>query len=331
MSESVLGSSEEWIEFTKLVGQNNDVFKNFRRHPIMLSAVEGTNYLSSFENLNFFRNNSSNIVTTSLNKISSSDKVGNPLRLLTFDINNKLLDLNPTTLRYAKNWSNIIDCFNLDKDFPNLKIIEIGGGYGGEAKIFFDLESELNRKKKLISYDIYDLDSSTQLITKFLKNFDYNVNYRSLNSNENSEIQSDHKKLVISNGSLSEMHGDLLNLYLDRIVYKADYGYFIINFDTHSKPRGGISNKIFFELLKKNGKNPIWIKDDYNFLTSYDKKVSSLIIFGANSVNLNSAIKSRKNLSLFKKLLYKTMSLNIDGDISLKKLFLNQVKKSLDN
>ena len=92
MSESVLGSSEEWIEFTKFAGQNNDTFKNFRRHPIMLSAVEGTSYLSSFENINFFRNNSSNIVAKLLDKISSSDKVGNPLRLLTFYIDNKLLD-----------------------------------------------------------------------------------------------------------------------------------------------------------------------------------------------------------------------------------------------
>lgn len=327
MSESVSGSSEDWVEFTTLAGLDSNIFENFRRHPVMLRVIEGTNYLSSFENINFFRNNSSHVVTKFLAKISSSDKVGNPLRLLTFYLNDKLLELNPTTLRYAKNWSNIIDCFNLKNDFPSLEISEIGGGYGGEAKVFFDLEPELNKKKKLILYDIYDLKSSTQLITNFLNKFEYSVNYKSLINCKNSEIKKDCKKLVISNGALSEMHGDLLNLYLSQIVYKADYGYFIVNFDSHSKPLGGISNKDFFELLQKNNKNPIWIKNDCNFLTSFDKDSSSLIIFGAKSEDLNNAIKSRKNLSLFEKLLFKLINLNFSENPSPKMLFLKIMNK----
>jgi hypothetical protein len=291
---SILGSDKNWIQFCKSFRKNSggEDFRAFRSHPTMLWGVEGTNYISSFDNIFFFRNNPQHIVTKLLKKISLSDTFGAPINVFSFYVNNEIVTINPTTLRYAKNWANIFDLFNLNSNSSKLSISEIGGGYGGEAKVFFDLRHKLNNKK-FISYEIYDLKSSTQLIAKFLKVFGYSVKFKYLNDSKYYKIKADSKKLVISNAALSEMWGDLLNSYLKEVVYKADYGYFIVNFDTHSKPYGGISNQDFFDLLKKNGKKPIWLDTD-NFLTSFDKDISKLIIFGAEISRVNFANKIRK-------------------------------------
>lgn len=208
--------------------------------------------------------------------------------------------------------------FNLNSNSSRLTISEIGGGYGGEAKVFFDLRHKLNNIK-FISYEIYDLKSSIQLITKFLKEFGYSVKFKYLNDSKHYKIKADSKKLVISNAALSEMWGDLLNSYLKEVVYKADYGYFIVNFDTHSKPYGGISNQDFFDLLKKNGKNPIWLNAD-NFLTSFDKGVSKLIIFGPKISFVNSAYKIRKKPRFLYQNFSKIVQLNSQSTPSTKAL-----------
>jgi hypothetical protein len=319
---SVLGSNKNWVQLTNSIGKKMGGvgFKRFRSHPVILYGVEGSNYISSFDNIFFFRNNPQHIITKLLKKISLSDTVGAPSNIFTFYVNNEKVTINPTTLRYAKNWANILDCFNLNINSLKLTISEIGAGYGGEAKVFFDLWHKYNNKK-FVSYEIYDLKSSTQLIAKFLKEFNYSVKFKYLNDSKHYKIKADNKKLVISNGALSEMWGDLLNSYLKEVVYKADYGYFIVNFDTHSRPYGGISNQDFFDLLKKNGKNPIWLEVD-NFLTSFDKGFSKLIIFGAKINHVNLAKKIRKKPSFLYQIFSKIVQLNSQSTLSFKALFL---------
>ena len=249
MSDSSLGSSENWVKFTESLGNDDyDGFKFFRRHPIILSGVEGTNYVSLLQNIDFLRDNQTHYVTKSLNLICQSDLVGAPLRTHTFKVNSKLTAINPTTARYTKNWANIIDCFGFETIFQSAKITEIGAGYGGETKVFFDI-AKSNKTLSLIGeYEIYDLVSSQKLITRFLKEFGYSVKFNKLKTNN--QAKKNIKHLAISNGALSEMRGELLNAYINEVVLNANYGYFIVNFDTHSKPfKGGISNDEFFNIL----------------------------------------------------------------------------------
>ena len=52
MHSSSLGSSKSWIKFTELIGSKNNVdFNFFRRHPVMIKGVEGTNYISLLQNI----------------------------------------------------------------------------------------------------------------------------------------------------------------------------------------------------------------------------------------------------------------------------------------
>ena len=161
MSNSELGSDAGWVSFMNNIGQENSKeFLHFRRHPIMLTGVEGTNYFSLFQNIDFFRKQNGHIVTTSLEKIASSDLIGAPLRTFTANINQKYLTINPTTAKYAKNWANIIDCFGSETLFTETTITEIGGGYGGESKVFFDIAFQLGKKPDSVLYEVYDLPSS---------------------------------------------------------------------------------------------------------------------------------------------------------------------------
>ena len=328
MNDSSLGSSESWVEYTKELGNDNyDGFKFFRRHPVMLSGVEGTNYISLLQNIDFLRENSTHYVTKSLNLISQSDLVGAPLKAYTFQVNGQPIAINPTTARYAKNWANIIDCFGFETIFKSTKISEIGGGYGGESKVFFDIANTNKSLSGIGEYEIYDLVSSQKLIRRFLKEFGYSIKFNKLKANN--QIKKNFSHLVISNGALSEMRGELLNAYINEVVLNANYGYFIVNFDTHSKPfKGGISNDEFFNILKKNGKYPRWL-DESMFLTAFDKGVSKLIIFGADDELIDRAIKIRKKPSILRRFIYKIIELNHQKSMSANELIKKNIRQDI--
>lgn len=311
MEKSALGSMQAWRDFCESAADvENKSYKTFRRHPVMISGVEGTNLISAFQNIKFFRKNKTHIVSQLLGKISSSDLIGTPINTFTFTCNEKLT-LNPTTLRYAKNWANLIDLLPDNSNFESLHISEIGAGYGGEAKVFFDLYSSGALTQKLVGYSVYDLASSLGLIKRFLSEFGYEVSFRNVDDNA---INQNCKHLVISNGALSEMRGELLDAYLKNVVLKADYGYFIVNFDTHSKPyEGGISNEEFFDVLSVAGKNPTWL-DEAKFLTRFDKGASKLIVFGMDRKRVIESEKTRSS-SRFNFILAKFIQLYSERNI----------------
>jgi hypothetical protein len=321
MEKSALGSMQEWRDFCE---SNADVanksYETFRRHPVMMNGVEGTNLISSFQNIEFFRENKTHIVSQLLSKISLSDCIGSPINTFTFVCNDEKLTLNPTTLRYAKNWANLIDLLLGNSDFESLHISEIGAGYGGDAKVFFDLYSSAALTQKLVEYSVYDLASSVGLIKRFLSEFGYQVSFKNVDDNP---IKQNCKHLVISNGALSEMRGELLDAYLKNVVLKADYGYFIVNFDTHSKPyEGGISNEEFFKVLSEAGKNPIWL-DEVKFLTRFDKGGSKLIVFGTDQKRVNEAEK-RRSSSISNSILARFVQLYSERNLDIR-----QVARSL--
>ena len=326
MENSVLGSTPQWGEYCESVGDPASIdFEKFRRHPVMVSGVEGTNIRSSFQNIRFFRKNKTHIVSRTLSKISSSDCVGKPINSFTFFHDRKWLAMNPTTLRYAKNWANIIDLFPVITQSSSLTISEIGAGYGGDAKVFFDLYSTGEFKKSYIEYNVYDLATSIQMIKRFLGEFGYKVNFKSA---EEDQPIADHSHLVISNGAISEMRGELLDIYFKNVVSKADYGYFIVNFDTHSKPyEGGINNDEFFELLSAAGKNPIWL-DENKFLTNFDKGASKCITFGSTKNNVDEAYKSR-DMSILNKIFSSLILQFSVEELGIKKLLKIFIKKIL--
>ena len=241
-----------------------------------------------------------------LPKIVKSDLYGCPEELIKFNINAKKYFISPTTIRYSKNSLNLINFFT--KEIFNSNIFEIGGGYGGEAKIFYDFASIFNNGKE-IKWNIFDLPSSYKLIKKYLNIFNYTTTILSIDKKNFIPKNS----LAISCGALSEMRGDLLKNYIDKVVLPCKMGYFLTNFESHSKPYGGMSTNEFINYLKINGKTDVIELDNRIYLSYFDYMAKSkLIVFGITNKNFKPILFSGLDnfkLNLIPRLICKTSRL----------------------
>lgn len=281
--ESVTANIPTWGIECQRAAQDDEFFKIFRRSEIFLQVIEGTSLIGGLSNLRRLLKDSNFL--SSLKEIQKSDYFGGPLNLIEFfDADGFQAYLTPTTIRYANNACNVLTLFG--KQIFENEIYEIGGGYGGECKVFKDISLSIFGND--ISWHIYDLPSSTSIITKWLGIFGYNVKFEDISQNKDILPNS----FVISCGALSEIRGDLLKAYIDDVVLRATYGYFITNFDSHSKPFGGWSTDEFISYLRKNGKADIRELDARTWLSYYDFDAGSrLIVFGAKSISNKTQIR----------------------------------------
>ncbi len=124
--------------------------------------------------------------------------------------------LSPTTLRYVKTAGDLQKEFG---DLKNFRIVEIGGGFGGQCKILRDL-------CPFKSYTIVDLPECTPLIAKYLSQ-NHVENAFCLDS---TAIDTENSyDLVISNYALSEIDKSEQMNYLKNIVNCSLRGYLTYN------------------------------------------------------------------------------------------------------
>ena len=97
-------------------------------------------------------------------------------------------------------------------------IVEIGGGYGGQASI-------LNKINWFDKYSIYDLEQVQVLISKFLK-IQNVINVKFPLIEKTSEANYD---LAISNYAFSELPKALQTMYMKKVLLKSKNGYLIMN------------------------------------------------------------------------------------------------------
>ena len=277
----------EWITACEAASFDEEYFRIFRSKAEFMYVVEGTPRVGGqmlFDRLSRNRN-----FCSAFEKILASDYYGAPQNLITVNHEGNCVQISPTTLRYANNACNVVEFFgNLIFDVP---IIEIGGGYGGECKIFNDLHHQAHPNCGELNWTFYDLPTSDNLIKKWLSIFQYSAKFANLSSFL-PRIETD--SLVISNGAISEMHGKLLDKYFQEIVLRSKYGYFIVNFDEHSLPYGGWSNELFVKKLIEGGKKDAAIFSAEDYLCATDAGHSFLVVFGMGKKRppKNSPIKS---------------------------------------
>lgn len=278
--ETVTANIPSWSSDCQRAAYDTGFFQVFRRSKTFLHVVEGTPYVGGLWNLRRLSKDNNFLKAAAL--ISGSDHFGSPLNAIPWNSQDGSVHyLTPTTLRYANNACNAIKFFG--KQIFNIEVYEIGGGYGGECKVFKDVSMSCANTD--VRWNIYDLPSSTALITKWLANFGYTATF--LDVDRDTEISPN--SLVLSCGALSEMRGELLKAYVDKIVLNARYGYFITNFDTHSKPFGGWSTEEFIKYLRLNGKLDVQELDAASYLSYFDLEAGSrLITFGADNISSKS-------------------------------------------
>lgn len=148
----------------------------------------------------------------------TNDDYGSPVKH-TFISGDKAVTCSATTMQYIGVLSNLIKLLG---PLTEMKIIEIGGGYGGQCKIMHDYYGQN-------SYTIVDLFEANALQSKYLAKF--GVKICSWSGNWSVKYNSD---LTISNYALSEITEPLQTKYVRDILLNSKHGYITCNGPIHA-------------------------------------------------------------------------------------------------
>lgn len=214
MSKTSISDDNIYPVFCHEAATNDQAFKMFRssdKYKVILEHVterEGRMYLNLVE-----RDNPQ--LLDNIVKYKTNDSVGSPTK---FQYDGNVGAVSPTTLRYIKVLSDLVKEFgNLD----GLDIVEIGCGYGGQAKIIMDT---FNVK----SYTLIDLKPVLGLTERYLTAVGVDISkLKFLTMEELPEASYD---LFISNYAYSECNKAIQKEYYDKVLSKSKMGYITANF-----------------------------------------------------------------------------------------------------
>lgn len=145
-----------------------------------------------------------------LRKYKTNDLIGNPL-LYHYELTGVI---SPGTLYFIRILRNIEEYFG---NLNELSICEIGGGYGGQAKIILD--------KGVKNYSIIDIEPTLGLAKKYLSYFEH----KNISFIPTTEIEVKEYDLVISNWCISELDKEGMIFYVNNVIKNCKYGYFLMN------------------------------------------------------------------------------------------------------
>ena len=203
----------------KLASENDYYFNNFKSNSAYTAILEHTSvaqaelYFKEIRNKNI----SEKDINTLAKKIQINDKFGGT-KTYQFNIDGEYVELSPSSVRYL---FVALDLINKFGSFKNKKICEIGGGYGGQCTI-------MNAIDGFDRWDILDLEEANLLQKRYLTNLNIsNTNVYNLNTIDNVLNQYD---VVISNYAFSECKKSIQDVYIEKIISKANNGYMLMNF-----------------------------------------------------------------------------------------------------
>lgn len=208
---------------------NDTIFQTFKRDRNFRMILEHVSYEQGIQYITCIKHLINNNTLTGLdwNKYIENDIYGNPIK---FNYSNQMndiknintYDISPSTLRYI--------CFGLQiynyiKQIGknDISIIEVGGGYGGQCKVLFDICSQFNIN--INKYTLIDLESVSKLQEKYLNKLNIK-NIVTLSNVECLNKLDDTYDLFISNYALGEFTTNVQNFYIKNILNRCN-NYFI--------------------------------------------------------------------------------------------------------
>jgi len=213
---------------------------NFRTHPIIIKFMDNVHPKMGEINLEYIQKHYPDLLEK-VDVFKKNDSVGNPYTF-TYSVG----DFCPTTLRYIKIAGDINERFS---HLEKAKIVEIGGGYGGQCRILKELFPNAD-------YTIVDLKEVLLLAKFYLDEFNLGVSFLAPE-----EIDPEEKyDLVISNFAFSECAKDVQEEYLNTLIKNSKHGYMIMynpfeyNFDFDRHMKVPMRKKELFESLSKISK-----------------------------------------------------------------------------
>jgi len=214
-----------YLSACRAAAQGSDFFKGFKSHPAYrhvlehVSYEEGQQYLDEVE-IDY---------KDKLDEIKENDVLGTPVTCSYKGVGT----ISPTTVRYLKNTSDIVNKFGTSFD----SIVEIGGGYGGLCKV-------MSSFVKFENYLLLDLEECNMLSRKYLSNFDLPT--MSYQAEEIVDVE-ENFDLLISNYALSECNRETQMMYVERFVKKSDKFYLMHN-NFHAD-NGNMSYEEFIDVM----------------------------------------------------------------------------------
>lgn len=254
--------------FCELASHDDGVFARFRNDPIYKGVVETVSREAGLDYLNKILEQSK-ALPFNFSGFMKNDLLGDP-QIFTYRygfLKLKNISFSPTTLRYIKVLVDLMDLFGSLND---MRIVEIGGGYGGQCSV-------ISSFFKLAHYTIVDLDPCLKLTKKYLETLGVRgVSYA--NMHEFEEVNNRGViDLVISNYAFSELSRSVQDEYVSKIISESSKGYFMCNFSTHTW-----ENKQYSEHEFMNLRQDSLLYKKYPPLSNLDIQHNiSLIVFGA--------------------------------------------------
>ena len=216
-----------FLHVCETLANSNRLYETFRRDPFIHVVMENTNEEWMRKAYAELQQTDPELLTH-LDKFASSDLYGGPE---TFFIDGHILA--PTTMRY------IYTLGLLRKFFGSLdgkRIIEIGGGYGGQCKIIHDLY-------KPALYAIYDLPQVQKMARRYLDDFDIAPYFAS-------SIEEKECDILIAWCSWSELDVATKKEYAEKVIFKAQHYFICSNYNMPEDMR--ILNSNYTQVFKNS-------------------------------------------------------------------------------
>lgn len=210
-NKTSISDTDNFKNFCKKSSTDDLVFSTFKQNPIFTEILEHTTYQQGLDYISEINKNTK-IEMSLIEKFKGNDLQGSPTL---YEYVSPYGSISASTIRYIKILNDLILNFG---SLDDMKIIEIGCGYGGQSKI---IQDQFKPKK----YSFVDLPEVNLLIEKYLSKFQY-TNLEFLDF-KNLPTQS--YDLVISNYAFTECTIELQDLYLEKIIKQSKHGYIIGN------------------------------------------------------------------------------------------------------
>jgi hypothetical protein len=208
---SSFSDNNEYLSIVNLASDNDEVFIKFRANRQYRKILEhvtksvGNQYLKEVRGLDLK-------YKELFETVSPLNNLGGPLKYRFSNLGR----VSPTTIRYVYVHLKLMELFGSSEI---KRVLEIGGGFGGQAAVSTYLTPDLN-------WSIYDLPEVSRLQSKFIHTINpkANVSYLSgINIQENSG------DLLISNYALSEISRKLQLEYISKVIQNCAKGYMVWN------------------------------------------------------------------------------------------------------
>ena len=218
-----------YVDYLKKTHEE-DHFSKFRKNKDIRGIIEGVSESAGKSYLDKIEKLDASWLRANWHRIAENESVGSPD---TVRFKDNLPPLAPVTLRYV--WNGL----ELDRavSLRGKSVVEIGGGYGGLARIICALFEPQ-------SYSIIDLPEALDIAHKYLNQFNIKTKLAFLPIDSVCNVD-----VFIANYSVAELDRIEQEKYLNNVILRSKAGYF-----THNLPsplRSQLSRKEFEEEFAK--------------------------------------------------------------------------------